>query len=87
MRRKELGVIDGVARHLLICPLPNSHLGASVFDTLQAPRPTALRLSGWNIITATNLDELQDLLEALEDVGFERQVFILNSRRFAVAWR
>ena len=60
-----------------------------VLDTLEAPFPTAPRLtSGWKVITATNLDEVQDLLEALEDLGFnDRKVFIENAREFAVAWR
>jgi hypothetical protein len=57
-------------------------------NPLLAASPDSPRFSGWNIITANNLDEVQDLLEALEGVGFaEQRVMILSVRRFAVVWR
>jgi hypothetical protein len=48
----------------------------------------AWSLPGWNVIVAGGLDDVQNLLEALETAGFaDRQVVPLGARRFAVAWR
>jgi hypothetical protein len=70
-----------------VCSAQSLPWGNPVLETLEAPRPANPGVSGWNIITTNNLDELQDLLEAIEDVGFEHQVLVLDARRYAVAWR
>jgi hypothetical protein len=69
--------------------LPNHFFwGNPVLETLLDALPASPCLSGWNIITTDSLDEVQDLLEALEDAGFtERRVIILGLSRFAVSWR
>ena len=83
------GKVKFTARQLLFhfCPITSSW-GNPVLETLLAARPASPRFSGWNSITTTSLDEVQDLLEALEEIGFtERSVMIIDARRFAVSWR
>jgi hypothetical protein len=50
--------------------LPTHILGHTVFETFQIRHPTTPHTANWNSITVNNLDEAQDLLEALEDLGF-----------------
>ena len=58
-------------------------------DLLQGAAPVpASRLSDWHVIVLSGLDDVQNLLEALEAAGFgDRQVFLLGRQNFAVAWR
>ena len=42
----------------------------------------------WRVIVVSDLEEVQDLLEALEAARFtDRTVFIVDRQRYAVAWK
>jgi hypothetical protein len=59
-----------------------------MLETLKAVMPTAEASVGWKMITVADLDGVQNLLEAIEDAGFdERQVFVLSPSRVVVRWR
>ena len=62
-----------------------------MFETYTTDIPIALvpnRSALWKRIIVTDLESVQNLLDALEDVGFDdRHVVTLNRQSFAVTWR
>lgn len=68
----------------------HSPLGASVYKTSEYMSLAALPPvnEAWKVIVVDCLEEVQDLLEALEEASFsDRQLLVLDKQRFAVAWK
>lgn len=77
-------------RHLHWMEPAHSCLGTSVYKTSEYMSLAALPAvdEAWKVIVVGCLEEVQDLLEALEEASFsDRQLIVLDKERFAVAWK